>query len=50
MLTEQPVTLHTDRDRQGLRIPAADVLGGVSPTGTAQASDTRGGVKHDGNT
>lgn len=47
ILTEQPATLHTETERRGLIIPASDVLGGVSPTVTAQASDTCGEVNNE---
>ena len=49
MLTEQPVTLQTE-NRQGLRIPASNDPGGVSPTGTARAFDTCGEVIHEAHT
>jgi len=49
LLTEQPVTLQTE-NRQGLRIPAENVPGGVSPTGTARAFDTCGEVIHEAHT
>lgn len=49
LLTEQPVTLQTE-NRQGLRIPASNDPGGVSPTGTARAFDTCGEVIHEAHT
>jgi hypothetical protein len=50
LLTEQPVALHTETERQGLRIPASNDPGGVSPTGTARAFDTCGEVIHETHT
>ena len=49
MLTEQPVTLQTE-NRQGLRTPAENVPGGVSPTGTIRAFHTCGEVKDEAHT